>query len=235
MELKYIFYITVNLVNGKFYFGVHRTNPEVFDGYIGCGIYRQAQATLDIAFHKAVKKYGYSSFRRQTIAVFSSEEEALELEALIVNQEFIEREDTYNVTLGGGIPPLHNKQVYQYSLKGDFIKEWESLTMAAEQYNTSGNILGISAKYKRTSIGYLWSFSKYDKLDISEYHIYNPKFQFIFMDKIRNILNLIPLWQSAIKICRYHYLQFSVLQDQEILLIIITYRLLYPLNLFLLK
>jgi hypothetical protein len=40
MELKYIFYITVNTVNGKFYFGVHHTNPDVFDGYIGNGIYR---------------------------------------------------------------------------------------------------------------------------------------------------------------------------------------------------
>jgi len=40
MELKNIVYITVNLCNSKFYFGVHRTNPEVFDGYIGSGIYR---------------------------------------------------------------------------------------------------------------------------------------------------------------------------------------------------
>ena len=38
--MKYIVYITINLCNGKFYIGVHRTNPEVFDGYIGNGIYR---------------------------------------------------------------------------------------------------------------------------------------------------------------------------------------------------
>jgi hypothetical protein len=40
MELKYIVYITINLCNGKFYIGVHKTNPDVFDGYIGNGIYR---------------------------------------------------------------------------------------------------------------------------------------------------------------------------------------------------
>ena len=40
MELKYIVYLTINLCNGKFYFGVHKTNPDVFDGYIGGGIYR---------------------------------------------------------------------------------------------------------------------------------------------------------------------------------------------------
>ena len=38
MELKNIFYITVNQLNGHFYFGVHLTNPDVFDGYIGCGV-----------------------------------------------------------------------------------------------------------------------------------------------------------------------------------------------------
>lgn len=37
MELKYIVYITINLCNGKFYIGVHKTNPEVFDNYIGLG------------------------------------------------------------------------------------------------------------------------------------------------------------------------------------------------------
>ncbi|MGN0966104.1 MAG: hypothetical protein ACI4OP_00710 [Candidatus Coprovivens sp.] len=40
--MAYIVYITINLCNGKFYIGVHRTNPEVFDGYIGCGIYRES-------------------------------------------------------------------------------------------------------------------------------------------------------------------------------------------------
>ena len=41
MKLKYIVYITINLCNGKFYIGVHETNPDIFDGYIGNGIYRQ--------------------------------------------------------------------------------------------------------------------------------------------------------------------------------------------------
>lgn len=178
--MKYIVYLTTNLSNNKIYVGVHGTDdPNVFDGYIGNSInIFESNPELKypkIPFHKAVKKYGYSSFRRQTLAIFSSEEEALDMEALIVNQEFIEREDTYNVTLGGGMPPIHNKIVYQYSLEGKFLKEWKSLNSAANFYNTSGNVLGIAANYKRTAVNYLWSFSKCDNLNISEYHIYNSK------------------------------------------------------------
>ena len=62
--MKYIVYITINLCNGKFYIGVHRTNPNTFDGYIGCGIYRASQATKDYTLHKAVRKYGYENFKR---------------------------------------------------------------------------------------------------------------------------------------------------------------------------
>ena len=42
--MKYIVYLTTNLnskINGinRIYIGVHKTeNPEIFDGYIGCGV-----------------------------------------------------------------------------------------------------------------------------------------------------------------------------------------------------
>lgn len=178
--MKYIVYLTTNISNNKIYVGVHKTeNPDVFDGYIGNSInIFESNPELNnprLPFHKAVKKYGYSSFKRRTLSIFNTEKEALDMEAVIVDQKFIERKDTYNITLGGGMPPLHNKVIYQYSLQGEFIKEWESLNSAAKYYNTSGNILGIAANYKRTALNHLWSFTKCNKLNISEYHIYSPK------------------------------------------------------------
>ena len=38
--MKYIVYQTVCKTNKKIYIGVHSTeNPDIFDGYLGCGVY----------------------------------------------------------------------------------------------------------------------------------------------------------------------------------------------------
>ena len=191
--MKYIVYLTTNKINNKIYVGVHKTeDPNIFDGYIGNSInIFKANPELKhpkIPFHKAVKKYGYNAFVRSTIQVFDSEEEALNLESLIVDENFIAREDTYNIALGGGLPPLPNKVIYQYSLNGDFIKEWESLVVASKEYNISSNNIGIAATYKRTSANHLWSFIKVDKLNIQEYHIYSPKIPIYLYDINKNYI-----------------------------------------------
>ncbi len=178
--MKYIVYLTTNKINNKIYVGVHKTaDPNKFDGYIGNSInIFESNSELKnpkTLFHKAVKKYGYSAFVRSTIQIFNSEEEALDFEAKIVNQEFINREDTYNITLGGGIPPLHNKKIYRYTLSGTYINEYNSLVDAGNSCNIAGNLIGIAANYKRTAANSLWSFIKVDKLNIEEYNIYNSK------------------------------------------------------------
>lgn len=191
--MKYIVYLTTNKINNKIYVGVHKTeDPNIFDGYIGNSInIFKANPELKhpkIPFHKAVKKYGYNAFVRSTIQVFDSEEEALNLESLIVDENFIAREDTYNIALGGGLPPLRNKVIYQYSLNGDFIREWESLVAVSKEYNISSNNIGIAATYKRTSANHLWSFIKVDKLNIQEYHIYSAKIPIYLYDINKNYI-----------------------------------------------
>ncbi len=65
--MKYIVYCTTCTINGKIYIGVHKTeNPDIFDGYIGNGI----EIGWNIknpktAFQNAVKKYGYSKFKKK--------------------------------------------------------------------------------------------------------------------------------------------------------------------------
>lgn len=178
--MKYIVYLTTNTVNNKIYVGVHKTeNSEIFDGYIGNSInIFEANSELKspkLPFHKAVKKYGYNAFKRATIKVFDNEQDALDLEAEIVNEDFIKRTDTYNVTVGGGMPPLLNKIIYQYDFEGNFIKEWKSITEAGNTLKSSPTSIGRAALFNRTACNSFWSFYKFQKLDISEYKKYSPE------------------------------------------------------------
>ena len=135
--MKYIVYQTVCKTNNKIYIGVHSTeNPEIFDGYLGCGCYVYRPATYQNAntpFKYAVKKYGPKDFIRTIIKVFDLEEDAYKLEAELVDEQFIAREDTYNLALGGRNTSLANgkKKIYMYSLDGVFEMEFESLREAS--------------------------------------------------------------------------------------------------------
>ena len=120
--MEYIVYITINQCNGKFYIGVHKTNPNVFDGYIGDGIFRQNQACKNLAFHRAVRKYGYKNFKRTTIQIFPGTEEgkkqAFQLEAELVNETLLKSKNCYNETLGGSDNLEESKKtVYMFDLK----------------------------------------------------------------------------------------------------------------------
>ena len=97
--MEYIVYETTNLVNNKFYIGVHKTeDSNVFDGYIGCGVYMQHPSSYmnpKTPFQFAVKKYGIKNFKRKILKVFDNVDDALKLEAELVDINFIKRTDTY--------------------------------------------------------------------------------------------------------------------------------------------
>lgn len=88
--IKHTVYKTTNLVNGKIYIGVHKQTRSK-DWYIGSGR----------AFSTAVKKYGRESFSKEVLFEYSTAKEAYDKEAELVNEEFVSREDTYNLVVGG--------------------------------------------------------------------------------------------------------------------------------------
>ena len=172
MELKYILYITINLCNGKFYIGVHKTNPNVFDGYIGNGVYRANQAVKDTAFQRAVRKYGYENFRRTILRIFPDTEEgkqqAYALEAELVTETLLKSKTSYNTSIGGyGNPELNEKKtVYQFDLKGNYLRSYESAMTAAlsleventisAQHAIRNNCRGVTS----SSYNFVWSYKK---------------------------------------------------------------------------
>ena len=171
--MKYIVYLTTNKVNNKIYIGVHETeNPEIFDGYLGNGAYVNKPSSYNKGkyhLHNAILKYGVSSFHRKTLKVFDNLQDALDLEAWLVTKEFVSRSDTYNMTVGGQIPPTQIKCVYQFDLKGTLIKKWESIKSITDYYNCNKDQIRICINEKRSFKSSYWSDE--EVINLSEYRI----------------------------------------------------------------
>ena len=91
MEKKFnYFYRIENLINGKFYFGVHGTDI-LADGYIGSGK----------RLKYAIKKYGIENFKKEILEFFDKYQEALDYEAEVVNKDLVLNPNCYNLKKGG--------------------------------------------------------------------------------------------------------------------------------------
>lgn len=116
----YIFvYQTICEVNNKSYVGIHATS-NLDDGYIGCGIMKPSDAfRVTYPFHRAVRKYGYASFKRHILSFYDTYEDAKEEERFIVNKDWVMNKNTYNVALGGhggnlyGLSEERKKEIYK--------------------------------------------------------------------------------------------------------------------------
>ena len=90
MKVYYLIYQITNKSNGMIYIGKHKTKNKD-DGYMGSGI----------RITRAIEKYGVDNFEKTILFECSSEDEMNKLEAEIVNEDFIARDDVYNISLGG--------------------------------------------------------------------------------------------------------------------------------------
>ncbi len=86
---NYLYQIT-NRINNKIYVGVHKTN-NIDDGYMGSGK----------IIKRAIKKYGIENFTKEILEYFDTYDQALAREAEIVDDDFLLREDIYNLRRGG--------------------------------------------------------------------------------------------------------------------------------------
>ena len=86
------------------YVGVHQTT-DLGDGYMGSGqLLKRAQ-----------KKYGIENFEKEVIKVCSSRQEMFEMESMLVNKDFVNSKQTYNVFHGGRTGPADPKGTDYYT------------------------------------------------------------------------------------------------------------------------
>lgn len=88
--MYYLIYKITNTINNKIYIGKHKTHNKD-DKYFGSGTHLKS----------SIKKYGEDYFTKEILFECSSEEEMNQREAELVNREFVDRKDTYNIKLGG--------------------------------------------------------------------------------------------------------------------------------------
>lgn len=138
----YILYKTTCLVNNKIYIGIHITN-NLNDGYLGSGN----------LLRKAVKKYGKENFKREILYTFDNTKELVEKEAEIVNEEFIKREDTYNIISGGyGKMPDYIPVVDSYGYKFNAKRDDPRLLTGEIKHINKGWALAINERGEKERV-----------------------------------------------------------------------------------
>lgn len=158
-NIKYYVYKTTNMINGRFYIGVHQSKDINNDKYLGSG------KLLKLA----IKKHGRKNFKREILFEFNSSEEAYEKELEIVNYDFLKEHEgnIYNVGEGGNggrVYSVHpwlgkthteeEKQKISEGNKGKICTEEQRLNLSIKQKERMKNMPQEKKEeiYKKVSI-----------------------------------------------------------------------------------
>ena len=90
VQIFYTIYKITNLINNKIYIGCHKT-INLNDNYFGSGT----------KIKEDINKYGKDNFKKEYLFFVSNQEEMYDMESKIVNEIFINDENTYNIVKGG--------------------------------------------------------------------------------------------------------------------------------------
>jgi hypothetical protein len=143
----YYLYQIRNLINDKIYVGVHKTK-KLDDEYMGSG-----KILL-----QAYQKYGIENFKKDILEYFTNSTDMFNREKAIVTDEFLLREDTYNLRRGG---------------QGGF--DYINNTMSIEERKAKSVIANKALSLKMKDPEYLKSFSeKMSKARLGKFNGYSP-------------------------------------------------------------
>lgn len=101
------FYKITNLINNKYYYGIHSTN-DLNDGYMGSGK----------ALKSAIKKYGIVNFKKDIIRFFDNLKDLSDFEKIVVNEDLLKDPNCYNLVKGGYFLSEEDIMKLKRSIKG---------------------------------------------------------------------------------------------------------------------
>ena len=150
-EYNYFYKIT-NLINNRYYFGVHKTN-NINDGYMGSGK----------RLKYAIIKYGIENFKKEIIKNFDKYEDALKYESEIVTEELVNNIECYNLKTGGiggwdnehyaNVIDKETNKFIKISRDSDYYKHKENYDYVVENkvnvYDKNGKIIMVDVNDER--------------------------------------------------------------------------------------
>lgn len=119
-------YRTTNLINGRYYLGMHSTN-RIDDGYLGSGK----------RLYYELNKYGRDNFKFEILEQFNSREELVQAEINLITEHDLKNPNCLNLKQGGsgGFTDENRKKARQVTdsiLQKKYGKEFRSII--AKQY-----------------------------------------------------------------------------------------------------
>jgi hypothetical protein len=96
------------MVNNKIYIGCHKTK-DINDDYMGSGL----------ALRKDQDDIGIEFFHKEILEIFDNPIDMFDMESKLVDNNFVQRDDTYNLKEGGygGFDHIHRTQNYSFGMK----------------------------------------------------------------------------------------------------------------------
>lgn len=155
-------YVHTNIVNNKKYVGITRRNPELR--------WANGKGYKGQVFGAAIEKYGWDKFEHEILYSGLTQEEAEQKEVELIDfWNTCDRNFGYNRHPGGDVvknPPHKCKEIYQYSIEGNFINKYGSVSQACLQVCGDNNALSRETTLLSTmrkgldhvAYGYRWSY-----------------------------------------------------------------------------
>lgn len=162
-KIYYFLYRTTNLLNNKYYLGMHSTR-KLKDGYLGSGK----------ILRRSINKYGQDNFKMEILYFFNSRSEMVYEENRLINEQILKDPLCMNIRIGGfgGFTKEEQiKNAIKSNLKQKYLKENNEEWVLKKFENQSNSQKKTYENGREKSYFYDWNGKKHKeetKIKISE-------------------------------------------------------------------